>query len=524
MKADTHIAPYLAKSITPVFGLNHLGLRNAAEDLFTTLLPGLNGVTQRVRYYSFYCWITGQFVKLFTGDGRTDLAYRLFIRKGEMLLALIQAHRNPDVTGIPGISYALTTLGQEGDTFDLLRCVDRPENARRTQDTYWANPGGILSQYYGSSMKDMALLPTLKGSSAVSVPSQKGDFLPEGTLPGGSPPAAFARSAGNGAAELFLSCVQRSVVSRKELDGLKDRFVMKDFGDIGSERELLIRMLEQKDYPAIESSRRHLRRDTVRRFLSYCKRDRRAGTRDSVQFPTVVYRQVLDGTLLDECSLGWYAYHINDRWQYHSSVIFACVLETLQRDGGWVRVGELVDSLAEGMYRALLPRSGATVGDVADRIDSGETAQLAFKTIEEEAADAMVSLLRLYCENRRKRETVEAYKAAFKDLKTCGRNDFFAFMAELDSQLEVPFLDFLKEYILKKIIYRHHTVSLMKYSATRVASNKFLLEDGYIRFLEQTECTATAPRIDSLVEYLTDLGLLKDMEPTGDALNRYELD
>ena len=63
----------------------------------------------------------------------------------------------------------------------------------------------------------------------------------------------------------------------------------------------------------------------------------------------------------------------------------------------------------------------------------------------------------------------------------------------------------------------------MKYSATRVASNKFLLEDGFIRFLEQTECSATAPRIDSLIEYLTDLGLLKDMSPTPDAIERYEL-
>ena len=66
-------------------------------------------------------------------------------------------------------------------------------------------------------------------------------------------------------------------------------------------------------------------------------------------------------------------------------------------------------------------------------------------------------------------------------------------------------------------------MSLIKYCATRVASNKFLLEDGYLRFLEQTECTATAPRIDSLIEYLTDLGLITKMYPTSDAIERYGL-
>ena len=304
-----------------------------------------------------------------------------------------------------------------------------------------------------------------------------------------------------------------------DLDAMKENLVMKDFDDIGFERELLIDMLNQKDFPANESDNRFLRRDTIKLFLKYCKNDRKEG-KDAIMFPTVTYQKVLAGEADDDCSLGWYAYHINDRWQYHMSVIFSCLLEMLQKEGGWVAIKDIAGRLAKGMYNAFVSKPSITLGEVCELINKGELSRFEFGTIEEEAADAMVSLLTLYCENRNQFEIVEAYKEAFRELR---RSDFFSLMTELDGLLEAPFESFLIEFITTKIIYRHHTVSLMKYSATRVASNKFLMEDGFIRFLEQTECSATAPRIDSLIEYLTDLGLLKDMMPTPDAIQRYEL-
>ncbi len=520
MEPNKHIAPFFAKSITPVFGLNHLGIRNAAEDLFTTLLPGLNGVTQRVRYYSFYCWVTGQFFKLYTGPNKEiEEAYRLFIRKSEILLALLQARRDPDITGIPGITYALGTLEHGDQSIDLLRCVDRPENGRRTTDTYWANPGGILRQYYGSSMKDMALLPSLEVLPSMLKPSDKSDDLPEGTILGEDLGKAFGESIGDETAKLFLSCVQRAHVNMEELDEMKDNLVMKDFGDIGHERELLINTLNQKDFPADESDEHFLRRDTIKLFLNYCKNDRTGG-KDAVMFPKVTYEKVLTSEAIDDCSLGWYAYHINDRWQYHTSVIFSCLLEMLQKDGGWVAIKDIAERLANGMYKAITSEPALTLGQVCELIDAGELSNLEFDTLEEEAADAMVALLTLYCANRNQFDIVETYKNAYRRRH---KNDFFSLMIELDGLLETPFESFLAEFITTKIIYRHHTVSLMKYSATGVASNKFLLEDGFIRFLEQTECSATAPRIDPLIEYLTDLGLLKDMLPTPDAIERYKL-
>ena len=63
MKADTHIAPFFAKSITPASGLNHLGLRNAAEGntaqgksvLGTKSKNSGANLFMRLNYWSVYC-------------------------------------------------------------------------------------------------------------------------------------------------------------------------------------------------------------------------------------------------------------------------------------------------------------------------------------------------------------------------------------------------------------------------------------------------------------------------------------
>ena len=46
---DKHVAPYWNDGINLKLGLNQLGIRNVAEQLFAKLLPGLNNVSSRIR-------------------------------------------------------------------------------------------------------------------------------------------------------------------------------------------------------------------------------------------------------------------------------------------------------------------------------------------------------------------------------------------------------------------------------------------------------------------------------------------
>lgn len=66
-------APFMGDNKPLSVGLNPLGIRTASEQLFTTLLPGLNVVTLRIRYYSFYCWLLKSFYAKRTEAKKADL-------------------------------------------------------------------------------------------------------------------------------------------------------------------------------------------------------------------------------------------------------------------------------------------------------------------------------------------------------------------------------------------------------------------------------------------------------------------
>lgn len=49
-------APFLGEPLVHIVGQDSLGLLNTGGKTFDLILPGLNNVTERIRYYSFHCW------------------------------------------------------------------------------------------------------------------------------------------------------------------------------------------------------------------------------------------------------------------------------------------------------------------------------------------------------------------------------------------------------------------------------------------------------------------------------------
>ena len=110
-----------------------------------------------------------------------------------------------------------------------------------------------------------------------------------------------------------------------------------------------------------------------------------------------------------------------------------------------------------------------------------------------------------YIENRNIREKSKEYTTLFSagDL-----DDYFTLMDNLDEYKNNTAFDWLQKFIIRDIIHRHHEVSQKKYFQTGIASQKFIYENGYLRFLRNTEATHTSPRIKTLNSFLKDLGLI----------------
>ena len=92
LKNSESLYPFFGNKMSFIRGLDPLGLQNNSEATFAMLLPGLNNVTGRLRYYSFYCWLLDLYSKMVKStDPKKQEA---FLRKGEYLFKFCFAGKN----------------------------------------------------------------------------------------------------------------------------------------------------------------------------------------------------------------------------------------------------------------------------------------------------------------------------------------------------------------------------------------------------------------------------------------------
>lgn len=319
---------------------------------------------------------------------------------------------------------------------------------------------------------------------------------------GGLLAEAFAKNIGEDGPK-FLKIIQRGNVTSEELSSLETSFNMKKFPQNSNERVLIIKLLLQKDYPASESKFCY-RRSTIYHYLKYLSHNE---TQRS--FTRYMYDSFLEGQSDDDCILGWYRYYLNDNWQYQSSVIFVALLNQLSMNPDW----QDTSIVAEGLALSIINDLGAkyiktSLEEVCSCIEKKD---INFKSqrgkLDTEAAPAIVNLLMIYNTNK----DIRSKRPDYREASPIAENsDFYSFMDEIDKSLKTNFYEWLKDYILKNIIYRHYQVALRKYLQTGIASQKFIYENGMIRFLNGSEATHTSPRIDTLNDFVSDLELIDD--------------
>ena len=97
VKNNQSIVPFFSERMDFIRGLDPLGLQNTSDSTFSILLPGLNNVTGRIRYYSFYSWLLDQYSKNIGSTNPKD--QRKFIRTAEYIIAL-SSHFYKGDTGV----------------------------------------------------------------------------------------------------------------------------------------------------------------------------------------------------------------------------------------------------------------------------------------------------------------------------------------------------------------------------------------------------------------------------------------
>jgi len=492
LKNNSSFSPFLSDNKTLSVGLNPLGIRTASEQLFTTLLPGLNVVTLRIRYYSFYCWLLKRF---YAQRSEANLAaLRKHLRMSELLMALIHAQSQYS-GGIPGITRAFEVISRKGDLIDFNEDA-MPEG--KPFGGYWKGTLGAFGTYYAASLQEMGIiLPLVDNTSLYNVTPKSEDYLSGDELAD-----AFANTIGDAMGLLFEKCARDGKVSRQQLADMEPYFQTHNLPN-NQENALLLQMLLQNDRPSTQIDSK-LRKNSIRLLLSFLNDMEVAGFSE-LDFARYVYNRYSNGNDNSTAAIGWYAYYLNDSRQYEALNIFDVILDRLKtstKPAQWENIDEFTSLLAKEVCISL-DVEGLTVKEVLNNWDS-------ISEPKDKMAHAFYVILDDYKRNPNYRDCKTVIRTFFRSVSNDAMDAFDA----LEKHLNESMITYIKTFLTEDIIYRHYSESMRKFSQNGIPTQKLTIENGFVKGLSSYDATHSSPRIDTLRNYITDLGLVEGYKVT----------
>ncbi|MFL9898007.1 hypothetical protein PQR71_07540 [Paraburkholderia fungorum] len=143
-------------------GLDHLGAQAPCVLIYGQLLPGITNVTDRARYYSFYPWVIWSIAQRFP-DNVDEATFVERFRRADCLFTLVAEH-HARCTDNVNERHGAAMVGRQ----KLVAAVQRIMNgetlnlatftADESDQRYFMNPMGGLSQYYAGTLADLGIL------------------------------------------------------------------------------------------------------------------------------------------------------------------------------------------------------------------------------------------------------------------------------------------------------------------------------------------------------------------------------
>ena len=497
LKDNKSIAPFMGEPKLPSLGLNPLGFRTASEQLFTALLPGLNVVTLRIRYYSFYCWLLQNF---YTQRDKADVKeFRRHIRMSELLMALIHANSS-DSMGVPGTTRAFEILERKGERLSFTE--DAMPDGKYTGG-YWKGVNGALGTYYSASLQEIGLiLPLNRNEYLYNITKFSEDFISGEQLAN-----EFEESIGKKLSQQFQDCSNKGVVTRDQLKELEGGFQTHKM-PTNEECITLEKLLLQADKPRSEEQT-FMRRNTIALLLHYIN-ENKYDIFSELDFARYAYQQFKYGKNPNEATLGWFDYYLNDSRQFEALNLFDEVLAKLlksDKPGRWENINEFTSNTAAEICSNWEKPSIRLEDLFANWNQVNEPENIMAKSFYRFFDD--------YINNSDYEEFKGKIKATYRGV----HNDAIDFFDTIKSCIEYQLFDFVKSFLTEQIIYGHYSEAMRKFSQNGIATQKLMIENGFVKGLDRYGSSHSSPRINTLYNFVTDLGLVSNNKLTGRGKN-----
>ena len=516
LQKNAVLAPFLSDRLSFIRGLDPLGLQNTSQAAFSYLLPGLNNVTGRIRYYSFYCWLLDAYAQVSGSTNPED--QKRFIRRAELIVALVACYAEEEIGTTIGTRYAGGMVQKQPEgPFDLESNTFKKDGS--TEHTYWKYPTGGFGQYYLGSLRDIGIIVERAEGSGVFIRSKpKG----EEQVSGEELAHAFEESVPEAVRFQFLKVIKIGLLTIDDIYKLLPFFRMDKIAENSLEQDLLIRLLIHQDYPnQISEHPSTLRRQTIKHLLDFA-----ANTTEDVSSETFIinaYQQkgIVNGEE-DECLTGWYYYQLNEYWQFGCLAVLNGALQYLEAlaGPGWWPINDLLETLIIELEKALLSefdlenqncKLGKFLSIIEEKIEE-ESVLFVLNSIEIiQATNGFTLALKACWANQSEIERLIRYGRK-SDIVRDG--DVVSWAKRLPVFLEQSLSVFLHNFLWKDILQRHQLVAYRKMNAGQ-STQKFILEEQRIRLLGTFPPGFTGPRINRMLSFLFDLHLLdEEYRPT----------
>ncbi len=511
------IYPFWGASINLITGLDPLGLQTTSEATYATMLPGISNLTNRLRYYSFYCWLLDFYFKN-EKIGNSKEQYR-FIRRAELMIAIImQSERKvvPQITGSNFASNLIHTI--EGDCFDLAEGADK-ENTDK--NVYWKYPSGAFGQYYYGAMQALSLI--------ITAVNEHGDVVynisqphPRQKVSGKQLAEAFDATLTPQIKELFYKNIKIGKLNQSEISDLVNYFSIDKIEIESTEWQYFVEMLLDKDEPSqeIEELITFHRRETILSLISTSVNN--GNDYMWYKFLLECYQNKLGTNLnpISETSIGWYCYQLNEYWQYSCGTIFWALLQHLynfQQDQYLpLFVKNLSISITQEICNEIMQSTKPTslLLEIINLIPENKEEEV--KNAIDLKGDIVVAakngfmlLFQIFKNNREQLHPLKEFMSR-KRIERDG-NMVDGIMAVHLAENET-LQEFIEQFILRKIINRHSMVALRKMGNGSQSTHKFFIDEQYIRFIDTFPPRNTSPRMNALQNLMFDLQIINDQK------------
>ncbi|MGI4761975.1 MAG: hypothetical protein ACRYF0_14800 [Janthinobacterium lividum] len=491
-------------------GLDPLGTQISSEATYSLLLPGITNLTYHIRHYGFYCWLLDTYER--DGGLADPVAQQNFIRRAELLLALLVQLAQPTLRHIPGSQFAAALVQQGAVPYNLSAGADlRPGG---NEGTYWRSRTGAFGQYYAGAMRQLGLVGTLVHGELVYRRTPR-----TGAYCSGEEVAeAYAGQMPEAVQQRFLRSVQQHTLRPADVAELFRYFNPVAVAEGSPEQAVYLRLLMAADSPAQETEEpaRH-RATTLRELLRYLH------AHPGAEWPEFLLANYVQRLTADSLTMqGWYYYQVNEYWQFACGALLSATLQQLDQAGGVLETEPFLADFAKRVGQQLrqltpwlTPEQLLTwlVTDQASELPTEEVSVAAIwqalknREPRQVAAHSFLLLGQLLRHTAGQMPELVAFgqrRAIYRD------GNFWEFAQGLLRQPTLTVGEFIPDFLRRRVLTRHLLVATRKLGSGTQATFKFALEDDYLLLLENIQPMFSGPRLNALCTIAREVHLLDE--------------